>query len=178
MQTRIIPNTDNMYSATEAGDIIAHPRSFTITGRWGNKIKCTAKEKTLKKVNHPGGYDSVSVWYMGKREKRYVHRLVAAAFYGDRPDMVVNHIDHNKKNNRVSNLEWTTPVGNAQHSVKHMRHGGPHGKQRYSIADRRIIAEEAIAYGIKTTARKFNLYFGYVSKLACRYRKGEFNEVA
>jgi len=45
-----------------------------------------------------------------------VHRLVATA-YLDKPDgcNVVNHLDENKTNNAISNLEWTTQSGNMKH---------------------------------------------------------------
>lgn len=47
-----------------------------------------------------------------------VHALVAAAFIGPRPDnQEVNHKDTNKHNNRSSNLEYQTRLGNAQHAA-------------------------------------------------------------
>ncbi len=53
----------------------------------------------------------------GRDVKRYIHRLVAAAFVLQ-PDGCnhVNHLDANKTNNNASNLEWTTQRGNNRHS--------------------------------------------------------------
>ena len=48
-----------------------------------------------------------------------VHRLVAAAFLGRAPSLeqwVVNHVDNDRCNNHVSNLEYVTPSENAQHA--------------------------------------------------------------
>jgi hypothetical protein len=46
-----------------------------------------------------------------------VHRLVATAFIPNPLELsVVNHLDGNKFNNHVGNLEWTTPAGNSRHA--------------------------------------------------------------
>lgn len=55
--------------------------------------------------------------------KKLVHRLVANA-YLDKPDgcNVVNHLDENRTNNAVSNLEWTTQSGNMKHYYRNKRY--------------------------------------------------------
>jgi hypothetical protein len=52
-----------------------------------------------------------------KRLHRTVHSLVALSFIGDRPQgYLINHIDGNKENNCVWNLEYCTPSENATHA--------------------------------------------------------------
>ena len=48
-----------------------------------------------------------------------VHHLVWMYHYGDIPEgMCINHIDGNKKNNEISNLELVTPRGNTAHAIR------------------------------------------------------------
>ena len=64
------------------------------------------------------GYETV-VLYRNKKHKAFrVHRLVAMAFL-DNPNSYeqVNHIDGNKRNNNIKNLEWCTAEQNTHHAI-------------------------------------------------------------
>lgn len=63
-------------------------------------------------------YVVVTLYAMGHRETKYVHRLVAEVFLAKPYENydVVNHMDGDKTNNRVENLEWTTPARNNEHA--------------------------------------------------------------
>lgn len=65
------------------------------------------------------GYKMVGLYKDGKVKNRTVHRIVAETFL-DNPlnKEDVNHIDGNKENNNVSNLEWTTHKENMKHARK------------------------------------------------------------
>lgn len=66
--------------------------------------------------NHKG-YLKVGLMKNGKSEKHRVHRLVAKAFIPNPHNLPeVNHIDGNKQNNSISNLEWVTGKENMEHS--------------------------------------------------------------
>ncbi len=76
--------------------------------------------KILKLQISPQGYARAMLRVGGRKShyKRFfqVHRLVAESFIGkpfDR-DMVVNHKNHIKNDNRVENLEWTTKSDNTK----------------------------------------------------------------
>ena len=65
------------------------------------------------------GYLIVTLCHEGIRKNKRVHRLLAEAFIDNPSDKAhVNHIDGNKLNNALSNLEWATPKENTNHAIK------------------------------------------------------------
>ena len=62
-------------------------------------------------------YLSIRLSKQNKQKRRYVHHLVLETFVGPRPKgYECNHIDENKLNNRLDNLEWVTKQQNMRHS--------------------------------------------------------------
>lgn len=82
------------------------------------------KEKDIR------GYKNVSIIQYDldmkpiKRYMRQVHRLVLETFNPvcNMENLQVNHIDGNKSNNKLSNLEWVTPKENTVHAHKVLNH--------------------------------------------------------
>lgn len=72
-------------------------------------------------VNSKNGYFSYNLTLPDGRKKRcYAHRLVALAFIPqtDADKNQVNHIDGNKLNNYIDNLEWVSPRENQEHALE------------------------------------------------------------
>lgn len=78
------------------------------------------KKNGIKQLPIGGKYIRVGLYDpdLGKQRNMRVHRLVAEAFMqnpNNYPE--VNHIDENKYNNCVTNLEWCTREQNIEHSI-------------------------------------------------------------
>lgn len=77
-------------------------------------IKTKNKLKTWITKN---GYEQVCLYKDNKRKHKAIHRLVAEAFLKKETGKdYVNHIDGNKSNNSVSNIEWCNSSHNTKHS--------------------------------------------------------------
>lgn len=87
------------------------------------------KKETIKSPKlDKDGYLKVTLSVNGNNKTFPIHRLVANAFLQNgNSELEVNHIDLNRKNNRIDNLEWVTHVDNVRHSVsqgKYQCHSG------------------------------------------------------
>ena len=83
------------------------------------KVKSLIKGRLLKPANHVKGYLFTTLTKDGKHRRFYIHRLVASAFLDNKEKKSeVNHIDGNKKNNHVDNLEWCSGIENKEHAYR------------------------------------------------------------
>lgn len=75
---------------------------------------------------NPRGYLTLTLRRDSKPIVQSVHRLVAEAFLGGpHPGFDVNHIDGDKTNNCIENLEWCTREENVRHAVRTGLRTGP-----------------------------------------------------
>jgi hypothetical protein len=104
--------------------------------------------KNLKhqKSGHKGsGYLQVPLHRDGKKKLTCVHRLIAEHFIPNPENKpVVNHLDGNKQNNEISNLEWCTVSENMKHAYDtglntSLKHGIEHHKSKLNEDDVREI---------------------------------------
>lgn len=71
------------------------------------------RKRIIKEYDNQVGYKKVNLYKDGKCYKKYVHRLVAEAFIPNPENKeIVNHIDCNRANNCVTNLEWLSQSEN------------------------------------------------------------------
>lgn len=106
---------EGAYEVSNIGTVRSLPR--IVVGRDGRRYPYPGKTLTAAS-NKQVEYMQVSLWANNTGESLYVHRLVAEAFLPNPHNLPeVNHIDGCRTHNHVSNLEWVTRQGNAQHAV-------------------------------------------------------------
>lgn len=100
LKYKSIPGTEDRYRVNKLGWVFTN----------------YSKRRLTPSVNSDG-YFVVSIKQHGKRFTQSIHRLVAELYLTKVSDTLqVNHIDGNKQNNKVSNLEWCTASINIKHS--------------------------------------------------------------
>lgn len=108
-----IQGYEGLYQVSNLGRVKSLEKSITmIDGRTRRQ-----KEKILKLQVSKHGYNVITLWNSKIPKQFKVHRLVAVAFIDNLDNLPqVNHIDENKLNNKVENLEWCTALENNLHS--------------------------------------------------------------
>jgi len=99
---------------------IGRVKSLERTAPVKNGSKRTVRERILKPSPDQDGYLYVILYDdSSKKKKFFVHRLVCEAFHKNPENKpCVNHIDENKANNVVSNLEWCTVTENINYGTR------------------------------------------------------------
>ena len=105
MEKRIndfLPNIKDLYTINDNGEIFSD-----ISGKMKTRNKGNTEYQIINFMTQEG-----------KKKTYRVHRLVMMAFkpIEDMDNLEVNHIDGDKKNNALSNLEWCSASENQKHA--------------------------------------------------------------
>ncbi len=139
---------DTNYFISENGDVFR---------RWGEIYK------PIKCVDSANGYLKVNIWKNGKAKLTLVHRLVSECFIPNPQNKPqVNHLDGNRSNNHVDNLEWATASENQKHSVNILKNfiGESNSNSKLTNDDVKWIREnykKEKKYTMKYIAEKFGV---------------------
>jgi hypothetical protein len=105
------PGYESSYEVSTLGNVRSIDR---ISGNRRGVIK----SKLLKSYINKRGYLEVRLYKNSKHIFKIIHRLIAKAFLPNENKPQVNHIDGNKLNNRVDNLQWVDNSENQLHAYK------------------------------------------------------------
>jgi len=109
---------EGSYEVSDQGRV----KSIARTVDKGSRGVQQVKERLLSQKNKRG-YREVNLWINGKGRSEEVHRLVLQAFIGPRPDgCVCRHLNGTRSDNRLSNLQWGTPLENSADTKLHGMH--------------------------------------------------------
>ena len=101
-------------------DVVGYEELFSVSNR--GRLFSKRTNKILKQNIVGNGYNACVTKLNGRKGSNLVmkiHREVAKAFIPNIDELpFVNHIDGNKLNNNVENLEWVTPQGNVVHAIE------------------------------------------------------------
>jgi len=97
------------------------------------------KNKVLKPRLRQKGYCAICLCKQGKVKDYLIHRLVADAYIGISAELEVNHINGNRSDNRLSNLECVSRSVNALHG----KWINKNGNQKLTLDDAKAIRERA-----------------------------------
>lgn len=119
--------------------------------------------KLIKLQTNCAGYVQIQLFnpYIRKWKKTGVHRLVVETFISNPENKPqVNHINENKTDNRVDNLEWTTAKENANH-----------GTRNEKISKKvRCIETDKVYYNLGQASKELNISQASIS-MACNGRR-------
>ena len=158
-----IPNYEGIYQASTFGRIRTCANKTTFTERHGVRHW---KQRILK---HRGEYYKtgyrVTLWKNGKPKDFLVARLVATTFLG-KSDLTINHIDGNRFNNHIENLEWCTIAENVRKAFEM----GLVPQRKVTLTNKKT-KEVSTFRSMSETSKFLGFNHGYIS---CMVNRGIF----
>lgn len=125
--------------------------------------------KILKPFPNNNGYLTVDLFHNTVKERISLHRLVAITFIPNLENKpFVNHIDGNKQNNCVDNLEWCTPSENSKHAIDIGLVLRGEDKSTAKLTEKDVLEiQTAFEEGVKDfiLAKRYNVSSGVISAI-------------
>lgn len=147
---------EGFYEVSDAGEVFSMHR---VVLRGDGTSQAWAPKQMAVHLN-ASGYLSVGLSRPGIRKTVRVHRLVAQAFIENPLHLPeVNHIDGNKTNAAVGNLEWCTSSQNKHHAFHVLKTivMPPAGKLNFALAQAMRAEHVPGIYGCKRLAKKYGV---------------------
>lgn len=117
-----IKGYEDYYEVDQFGRVFAKERMIHVTDH-DREYDKHLPSRQMKQSVHTKGYKTVPLTKDGVCTTKFVHRIVAEAFIPNPDDLpFVNHIDEDKTNNFVENLEWCTEQYNSTYGKAREKH--------------------------------------------------------
>lgn len=135
------------------------------------RVKNIKSNKIMKLGFDKDGYNIVMLSNKNIRKLFKVHRLVAEAFIPNTENKPqVNHIDSQRSNNNVKNLEWCTPRENIIHAIRYGNISAEH-LQKLATEGQEVSRKSIRVKSLKTgrvkefdSAADASRYYGFTRK--------------
>ena len=112
---RPVEGYEGIYEVSSAGEVKSLPR-LKYCGHKGSPPQ-KVEGRILKVSEDRLGYSRVKLSKNGTSKLKYLHRIIASAFIENITEKTeVNHIDGDKSNNMLNNLEWVNRSENMKHN--------------------------------------------------------------
>lgn len=141
---KVIPNYEEYYKVSNTG-----------------KVYSLRKQKELKAVKDNHGYLQVTLCGKNNHKNFRVHRLVALSFLEKvEGKNEINHIDEDKINNNVNNLEWCNGKYNSNYGTRNERIVA---NSKIAIKGINVKTNETIYFNSMREAEKRGFHCGHIS---------------
>lgn len=161
---------EGLYSVSNLGRIMSLDRYVGLR-------KLHKKERILRPAVDECGYLRVALSKDNRLKSFRVHRLVATSFIPNpenKPD--VNHIDANKLNNSVTNLEWNTEKENVVHAFRNNLYPIKRGLSHHNAKRVAQIDNSGNIITLFESANEAGTVFGISSSLVSRVCSGQLRK--
>lgn len=137
---KAVPGFEGIYEVSDLGRVRSLDRILVQACKWGGTMERFYKGRVLVQATDERGRRFVALWHLCEGKRRTVASLVAEAFIGPRPEgMDVCHGDGNPSNNRLLNLRYDTPAGNAADKIMHGTHLFGEGTPAAKLTEEQVL---------------------------------------
>lgn len=158
-----VKNYEKFYEVSNKGRV----KSFHIVG---NNTELSDKGKIINGFYKSGGYIAVNLTNKKESEEVLLHRLVAKHFIPNpKNKRCINHIDCDKTNNCVNNLEWCTYKENHDHARKNGLYPDTYKVAQYTLNGELVRTYDSCSHA----AEILNVDYKNVSR-ACKGNRKSF----
>jgi hypothetical protein len=161
-----IEGYEGIYKVSSSGRIKTMSREIPYNHSLTGERHIRTTKEAIKKLSNCKGYNTVGLCKDGYCKSTRLCRVVAKAFIPNPENKpCVNHIDGNKKNDNVSNLEWCTYKENMKHAKENGLVNYKSGAENVSSIKVKCLETGKVFDTIKDAAKYAECNSGHLSRM-------------